>query len=195
MRLADLLSEGDRLALRHRRPVSHPFPNVYSHPLPKFLYDPATRHISVSFAFDPTYPSSGDREAAMSNWKDKTYLLTSIPLRKPRSIIDDASALLTSAISMPFSLFGHAAPSTPRPDQVFDSGDIDLREEEILEQDRSEEGEVDDSAEKWRQVRVIGISKEDEQIVGEKAKTRRQWIVVPLRAHKSRTGTSFEGSR
>jgi len=184
--------EHDRLVLRHRRPVSHPFPNAYSHPLPRFSYDLATQIVTVTFVFDPSYPSSGDRDAALSGWKDKTYLLTSIPLRKPRTLIDDASELLTSALSAPFSLFGHAAPTSPRPDRVFDSGDIDLREDEILEQERSEEGEVDDSPEKWRQVRVVGIAKEEEQVVGEKAKARRQWQIVPLRAHKSRTGPSVE---
>ncbi|EKM61355.1 uncharacterized protein PHACADRAFT_85198 [Phanerochaete carnosa HHB-10118-sp] len=187
--------ESDRPVLRHRRPVSHPFPNAYSHPPPRFSYDPATQLITVAFVFDPSYPSSGDREAALSIWRDKTYLLTSIPLRKPRTLIDDASELLTSALSVPFSLFGHTAPTSPRPDQVFDSGDIDLREDEILEQERSEEGEVDDSPEKWRQVRVIGIAKEDGQIAGEEAKKRRQWIVVPLRAHKTRTAASVEIAR
>lgn len=184
--------ENDRLVLRHRRPVSHPFPNAYSHPLPRFTYDAATQLITVNFAFDPSYPMSGTREAALSTWKDKTYLLTSIPLRKPRTLIDNASAILSSAVSAPFSLFGYASPASPRPDQVFDSGDIDLREDEILEQERSEEGEVDDSPEKWRQVRVIGIAKEDEHVVGERAKARRQWQVVPLRAHKSRTGASLD---
>lgn len=178
--------------LRHRRPVSHPFPNAYSHPLPRFSYDPATQLLTANFAFDPTYPPSGTREEALSTWKDKTYLLAAIPLRKPRSLIDDASALLTSAVSAPFSLFGYAAPTSPRPDQVFDSGDIDLREDEILEQERSEEGEVDDSYEKFRQVRVIGVAKEDEQVVGEKAQARRQWKVVPLRKHKHRTGSSLD---
>lgn len=117
--------------------------------------------------------------------------MTSIPLRKPRSLIDDASQLLTSAISVPFSFLGvHSAPSAARPDDVFTSGDIDLKEDEILETERSEEGEVDDSAEKHRQVRVVGITKEEEQAAGEKASARRQWVVIPLRSTRSRTASN-----
>lgn len=175
--------------LRHRRPVSHPFPNAYSHPLPRFSYDAAVRQVVATFAFDPSYPTVATHDTALSAWKDKIFLLTTIPLRKPRTIIDDASEILTSAISMPLSFFSsHAAPATPRPDEVFSSGDIDLREDEILEQDRSEEGEVDDSLEKYRHVRVIGVTKEDGQVVGEKAKARREWVVIPLRSTRSRTG-------
>lgn len=110
-------------------------------------------------------------------------------MRKPRTIIDDASELLSTAISAPFNfLSGRSPPTSPaKPDQVFDSGDIDLREDEILEQDRSEEGEVDDALERHREVRVIGVSKEDEQMAGEKTKARRQWVVVPLRSTRTRT--------
>lgn len=143
----------------------------------------------MTFAFNPAYPSTATQETALSAWRDKIFLLTAIPLRKPRSIIDDASEVLTSAISAPFSFFsGRQVPATPHPDEVFSSGDIDLREDEILEQERSEEGEVDDSPEKFRELRVVGVAKEDEQVAGEKAKARRQWIVIPLRSTRSRTG-------
>lgn len=142
----------------------------------------------MTFASDPTY-ATGVTAAAAGAWKDRAFLLTAIPLRKPRTIIDDASELITSAISAPLSFFGRGIPSSPRPDEVFDSGDIDLREDEILEQERSEEGEVDDSLERYRNVRVIGVAKEDDRVVGEKAKARREWVVIPLRSTKSRTGT------
>lgn len=114
--------------------------------------------------------------------------MTSIPMRRPRTIIDNASELISSAISVPFSfLSGHSSPTSARPDEVFDSGNIELREDEILETERSEEGEVDDSPERHRQVRVVGVTKEEEQAAGEKANARRQWLVVPLRSVKSRT--------
>lgn len=179
----------ERLVLRHRRPVSHPFPNAYSHPLPRFSYDADTKAITATFAFDPTYPTAPTLKTATSNWNEKVYYLTSIPMRKPRTLIDDASELLTSAISVPFSfLSGQSSAPKARPDEVFDSGDIDLREDEILEQERSEEGEVDDSPERHRHVRVIGITKEEERLGGDKARARRQWVVVPLRSTRSRTG-------
>lgn len=185
--LTEFLDES--LVLRHRRPVSHPFPNAYSHPLPRFSYDRGTKQITVTFAADPSYSSQvSDRTTALSTWKDKIYLLSSIPMRKPRTIIDDAAQLLSSAISVPFSIFGSAKPpSSTTPDNVFSSGDIDLREDEILEQDRSEEGEVDDSPEKLRRLRVIAIAKEEMNMSGEKARWRRQWDVIPLRASKNRT--------
>lgn len=178
----------ERLVLRHRRPVSHPFPNAYSHPLPRFSYDPENKRINVTFAFDPAYPTSATRATAMSTWKEKVFYMTSIPMRKPRTLIDNASELLTSAITAPLSfLGGYASPTSARPVDVFDSGDIDLREDEILETERSEEGEVDDSPERHRFVRVVGITKEEEQAVGEKANARRQWVVTPLRSTKNRT--------
>ncbi|KAI0697553.1 hypothetical protein BC835DRAFT_1270170 [Cytidiella melzeri] len=182
--------ENDKLVLRHRRPISHPCPNAFSHPLPRFSYDPETQNITVTFEVDPTYPTSASRAAALSSWKDKAYFVTAIPLRKPRTMIDDASDLLSSAITAPLSFFGsHTATTPARPNEIFDTGDIDLREDEILETDRSEEGEVDDSPEKHRPVRLVGLTKEEESAVGEKAKKRRQWVVMPLRAVRNRTGS------
>ena len=185
----NILSD-ERLYLRHRRPISHPFPNAYSHPLPRFSYDSTSRYITINFSCDPTFPTTATRDTALEAWKDKIYLMTSLPLRKPRTIIDDASEILTSAISTSFNLLsGKTTTSKASADAVFDSGEYDLREDEILETERSEEGEVDDSYDKHREVRVVGISKEDEQTLGPKAKARRQWIVYPLRSVRSRTGS------
>ncbi len=182
-----IIPADEQLVLRHRRPVSHPFPNAYSHPLPRFSYDASSSRITVTFAFDPSYPATSGREAALSTWKDKAYLLTSIPMRKPRTIMDDASAILSSAISAPFSLIsGRGVKTSPQPDDVFSSGDIDLREDEILEQERSEEGEVDNSPERYRSVRVIGVGKEDDRVLGENASARQQWVIIPLRSTRNR---------
>ena len=179
----------DRLVLRHRRPVLQPFPNSYSHPLPRFSYDRETKHISVTFATDPSYPAPKDVNK-WEAWKEMTFLVTAVPSRKPRGIIDDTSDLLSSAITTPLSLFGALKPtSSATPETVFSSGEIDLREDEILEQERSEEGEVDDSPERRREVRVLALSKEEVEAASAKAKLRRQWEVVPLR--NSRRSTSF----
>ncbi|CAL1694003.1 unnamed protein product [Somion occarium] len=179
--------ENETLVLRHRRPISHPFPNAYSHPLPRFVYEPTTGRITIVFAADPSYPTSPDRAAALSSWKDKTYVLSSIPMRKPRTFIDDASQLITSAINMPFSLLNGRTAANATPDAVFSSGDIDLKEDEILEQERSEEGEVDDSPEKIRRVRVVGLTKADIAVMGDQAKARQRWEVIPLRSTRNRT--------
>jgi hypothetical protein len=169
----------DRLVLRHRRPVSHPFPNAYAHPLPKFSYSPQTGEITVHFTCDPAYPLP---DAPASNaWKSKTYLLTSIPMRRPRTLIDDASEFLASTILTPIS-WGRAAPQAT-PEQVF-NGDIDLNEDDVVEEERGEEGEVDDSPEAGRKVRVIGVV---DRVLNEKARNRRRWVVTPLRTVNAKT--------
>lgn len=180
----------DRLVLRHRRPVLQPFPNNYSHPLPRFSYDRETRNITITFASDPSYPAAGSERNKWEVWREMSFLVTAVPARKPRGIIDDASQLLTSAFSTPLSLFGALRPpSSATPETVFSSGEIDLREDEILEQERSEEGEVDDSLERRREVRVLALAKEEVDAASAKAKLRRQWEIIPLRA--SRKSTSF----
>ncbi|OSX66899.1 hypothetical protein POSPLADRAFT_1042203 [Postia placenta MAD-698-R-SB12] len=177
----------EKLVVRHRRPVFHPFPNAYSHPLPRFSYDRQTQNITVTFAADPAYPSD-PRAMATSAWKEKVFLLTSIPARKPRTIADDASALLNTALATPMAFFGSfGKPSSATPEDVFSSGDIDLREDEILEQDRSEEGEVDDSPDKLRRVRIVALTKEELHAASSKARFRQRWKVIPLLASKSRT--------
>ncbi|KAF5385330.1 hypothetical protein D9615_001191 [Tricholomella constricta] len=179
--------EGDVLVLRHRRPVSYPFPNPYAHPLPTFSYSPETGEISVHFNSDPSYSPSEQRADA---WKSKSYVLTSIPLRKPKTIIDDAAAFLSSAISTPLSFLSGRAPAPhASPDEVF-SGPIDLDENEVLEEDRTEEAEVDDSHDLERKVRMMAIvdKEESDKYLGEKAKNRRCWQVASLRRIDARTG-------
>ncbi|KAI0094306.1 hypothetical protein BDY19DRAFT_880903 [Irpex rosettiformis] len=182
--------ENDRLVLRHRRPITHPCPNAFSHPLPRFSYDPETQHINITFEVDPTYPNSGNRATAIGNWKDKGYFVTALPLRKSRTMMDNASEMFSNAITSPLSLFGSGGHSGPpkgaRPNDIFETGEFDLMENEILETDRSEEGEVDDSPERYRPVRMVGLTKEDECIIGDKARKRAQWVVVPIKPVRNR---------
>ncbi len=189
-----------KLVLRHRKPVSYPYPNSYSHPLPRFSYSQITSEITVTFEGDPTYPppSSQPSEA----WKNKRYLLTSVPLRKPRTIIDDASEFISTSIAAPLmelsnifsvggaSTRGHADERLPaRPEEVFD-GEIDLMENEVVEEERGEEGEVDDSPELGRKVVVVGILADEKGRVSRLAKARRTWTVHPLRRLNARTSHS-----
>jgi len=180
--------EEERLVLRHRRPITYPFPNAYSHPIPKFTYEKG--QISVQFSADPNYPAPGTYSSA---WLMKSYILTSIPMRKPRTMIDDASAFLSSAVTTPLAFFGGitgiSGPGAPKatPEEVFQS-DIDLNEDEVLEQDRGEEAEIDDSPEGIRRVRVLTVDRKFKEGPGEKALLRRQWEVVPLLNAVRRTG-------
>ncbi|KII94049.1 hypothetical protein PLICRDRAFT_132413 [Plicaturopsis crispa FD-325 SS-3] len=173
--------EDGRLVLRHRRPVSQPYPNAYSHPLPLFSYSPETSQISVNFSADPSYPPN---PLASTGWKDRVYVLTSIPLRKPRTFVNDASDFLTTAISTPFSFLIGGSPPKATPEDVF-NGNIDLAEDEILEEDRTEEGELDDSPEGTRRLRCLSLHKEDLFSAGDKAMARRQFDVIPLRTSKA----------
>lgn len=187
----NVISTGDRLVLRHRRPVSYPFPNAYAHPLPTFAYSADTGEISVNFASDPTYPiPSPSGSPASNSWKAKTYLLASVPLRKPRTIIDDAADFLTSAITTPFSFLSGQTPTThATPEEVF-SGVIDLDENEVIEEERGEEAEADDSTELGRKVRMLTIirGREGSHASGEKARNRRRWEIISLRRIDARTG-------
>ncbi|KAJ7110375.1 WD40 repeat-like protein [Mycena crocata] len=179
--------ERDRLVLRHRRPISLPFPNAYSHPLPKFSYSAETGEIAVHFASDPSHPPAS--AAPSDAWSKKSYILASIPLRKPRTIIDDAHAFISSAITTPLSFFSGTPTPQATPEAVF-SSHIDLGEDEVLEEERGEEAEVDDSPEWGRKVRVLGItnkSREEREIV-EKARNRRRWQLTSLRQTDARTG-------
>ncbi|RPD55853.1 WD40 repeat-like protein [Lentinus tigrinus ALCF2SS1-6] len=181
--------EEDNLVIRHRRPVTLPFPNSYSHALPRFAYNADTKEITVTFASDPSYPAAPEsrRESISAAWKEKTYYLSSIPVRKPPTIIDNASAFLTSAMSGPLALFG-GQKTNATPDMVFD-GEIDLAEGELAEQDRNEAEEVDDSPEPLRPVKVVALMPEEVVGSSDAARLRRQWEILPLRNTKSRTGT------
>lgn len=102
-------------------------------------------------------------------------------MRKPRTFVDDASEYLSAGVSNAFS-FLSGGPVSPKatPDEVF-NGDIDLNDDEVLEQDRGEEGEVDDSPELIRRVHVLSLRREDLDTSGPKAKLRRQFEIIPLR--------------
>ena len=68
--------------------------------------------------------------------------------------------------------------------------EIDLGEDEVVEEERGEEAEVDDSPELLRRVLMIAVSNqpEDENSMSPKAINRRRWQIVPLRTTDKRTG-------
>lgn len=182
------LSSGDRLVLRHRRPVSYPYPNAYAHPLPRFSYNGQAGEIEVTFITDPTYPSP--TSAPSHTWKYKTYLLASMPLRQPKSMFDNATEFISSAITSPFNyLSGKSPVPQANPDAVFD-GEIDLSDGDIVDEERGEESEIDDSLEAGRVVRMLSILDKDDhdRMLNEKARNRRKWQVMPLRTTNARTG-------
>ena len=144
----------------------------------------------MQFACDPSYPSHG---ASSQAWQNKTYLLTSIPKRKPRTIMDDASDFIASSFLNPISyITGTSAPPQAKPDEVF-NGDIDLTEDEVVEEERGEEAEVDNSADLGRKVKIVVVPTAEKAmmdlVLSEKAKRRRKWVVIPLRTSNAKTGS------
>ena len=147
--------------------------------------------ITVQFSCDPTYPPPGT--PASNVWRQKSYLLTALPQRRPRTIIDDASDFIASNIIGPITfLTGGPALSPARPDQVF-GGEIDLNEDEVVEEERGEEAEVDDAADLTRKVRVVAMPTADKDMLdgmlSEAARQRRKWIVTPLRRMAAKTAS------
>ena len=103
-------------------------------------------------------------------------------MKRPKSFIDNASAFLSATVAAPFSLLAGSASTQPKstPEDVF-GGDIDLAEDEMLEQDRGEEGEVDDSPEPHRNLCLLSIDPGSTPPEGTNARKRRQWQLFALR--------------
>jgi len=142
----------------------------------------------VHFACDPAYPRPGQPRSEA--WKSKTYVLASIPERKPRTVLDDTSEFFATNILGPIGgVFGAAFKPQATPDAVVKSG-LELGTDEVVEEERREEDEVDDSPELLRRIRVLAIAeKEHEDMkLTEGARDRRRWIVTPLRQGNARTG-------
>jgi len=124
-------------------------------------------------------------------WRDKIHIISSVPRRKPRTFVDDASEYLSAGVSNAFSfLSGGSAPMQARPDEVFD-GDIDLNDDEVLEQEKGEEAEVDDSPDLIRRLHMISMSQADLDASGPKAQMRRQFEILPLRRSIAMRGSSY----
>ncbi|KAH6917119.1 hypothetical protein BKA70DRAFT_1367634 [Coprinopsis sp. MPI-PUGE-AT-0042] len=201
--------EGDSLFLRHRRPITFPYPNKFSHPPPKFRYDARSGEISVHFDWDSNEPSEGSSSSnsasasaqaprasrslpAVNSSNETKYILTAIPKRKPRTILDDASDFFTNTIRNPMSFLGASQAPLTKPEDVF-NGSIELDDDDVLENERGEEAEVDDSPELARRVRVIAVDPTEDLefkslAMNEQKRKRRTWDVYPIRKANARTG-------
>ena len=121
-------------------------------------------------------------------WRAKAFYLTALPRPRPRTLLDDATNVLTSAVRAPLSMFG--IPSIPAHDSIAAGKDdtINSRPEELEEQD----AEVDDDPAHDRAVCVIGLMQQGHLEFSDKASARRQWEVLPLRTTVARYSTSLE---
>jgi len=73
------------------------------------------------------------------------------------------------------------------------NGDIDLTEDEVLEEEKGEEAEVDDSPDLGRGVKIIAVPTAEKNmmdlLLSEKARKRRKWVVTPLRTGNAKTAS------
>lgn len=177
--------EDGRLILRHRRPLTQPYPNAYSHPLPRFRYNGSTGRLSVDFECDPAFTGG-------TAWRAKTFYVTAIPRRRRRTVLDGASGALASAFRNPLSLLAGKQVTAPDPTAIGTDDTFDLHEDEVEEQERGDESEVDDDPARDRAVRVVGLTPEEHHELSDKARARRRWEVVPLRTtgHAARNASS-----
>lgn len=181
--------EDNKLVVRRHRPMTFPFPNAYSHPWPRFTYDRTTGLIRIQYRCDPSYPSPSAYPSQA--WKERDYILTSVPLRRPKSLLEttaDFFATATSKVHLPFNPFG--GPAAALTAAHVSTGEFDLREEEVMEEERGENEHDDDSPEKMRNVQVItlpiGWSEKEKDT---RAMERRRWQIVEVLANRNVTRT------
>jgi DDB1- and CUL4-associated factor 11 len=160
--------------------VTHPYPNVYSHPLPRFRYNSATGLLTAEFDCDPEFGSG-------TAWRAQTFYLTALPRQRPRTLLDGASDALVSAFRAPLSLLGGVSASAHDLTAAGTDDTFNLREDEVQEQERGEDSEVDDDPARDRPVRVIGLTREEHQQLSHEAWARRRWEVIPLRSTAARS--------
>ncbi|CAE6489099.1 unnamed protein product [Rhizoctonia solani] len=189
--------EDGHLVLRHRKPFTLPFPNAESHPLPRITYIPSSKLIRATFGCDPNYPPSGAADPTNA-WRSMDYILGTVPVRKPRSFLENTMAMMSTigaSLSKPQALI--AGPSAAPIATAFghddaSASDFALRDDEVMEEERvGGEDDTDDSPEAGRPVRVlevpIGWLEKGASKLTDAALRRRQWEVIPINNHKRKT--------
>ena len=123
-------------------------------------------------------------------WKEREYILTSVPQARPKSFLENTSNFFASAVSkIPLGpAFG--APAVASSSAHINTGEFDLRQEEIMEEERAAEEEADDSPEPAREVKMLNLplgslEKEKNTMAAE----RRKWDVIPVLANRNVTRT------
>ncbi|KAG8900615.1 Elongation factor 2 [Tulasnella sp. 403] len=141
--------EDGNLVLRRHRPVTWPFPNAYSHPLPRFSYDRSTGIIRLAFACDPMYPTS--TSASSGAWRERDYILSALPRRRPKTFLENTSSFFsTTASKLTLNPFGGPVASTSTTE--VQKGDYDLKDDEVMEEERAQEEGDDDSPDHERKI-------------------------------------------
>ncbi|KIO28807.1 hypothetical protein M407DRAFT_176806 [Tulasnella calospora MUT 4182] len=166
------------LVVRRHRPVTYPFPNHYSHPLPRFSYDRSSGLVRVAFACDPSYPAPSAYPSQA--WKERDYVLSAVPLKRDKSLAEASFDFLATAASR-IKLNPFGSPIAAASAAHVERGDYDLRDDETLEEERPDHAD-DDSPSRRREVRMLNLplgwmEKERGSLA---IVTRRKWEIVPV---------------
>lgn len=178
--------EEGKLVLRHRRPVTLPFPNTYSHPLPIFEYKSSDGSIAVRFPVASSAPGGEE------------FQLAALPSSKPRTLMDNVADTLTSAASTvffaPLSLTGLTSPGPSQTSHAtvdeIEGADFSLREHELADEDIVNDESTDDNPEKLRRIRVL---RRQRTILNPHAQERQQWEIISILREKVSTGSFRRG--
>ena len=175
------------MVVRHRKPVIQPYPNESSHPLPRFTFEPSTGMIRICFSCDPSYPPHSTSPSNL--WRERDYVLGALSKPRPKSLVDSAADFFSSAAALvSFNPFG--APSSESSTAHVADGQYDLRDEEILEEERIADEQDDSSPEPRREVRMLtfpmGWMDKDER-KDPRGCERRKWEIVSLQSSRSVT--------
>ncbi|KAG8897204.1 hypothetical protein FRC01_011441 [Tulasnella sp. 417] len=166
------------LVVRRHRPVTYPFPNHYSHPLPRFSYERSSGLLRVAFACDPSYPAPSAYPSQA--WKERDYVLSAVPLKRDKSLAEASLDFLTTAASR-IKLNPFGSPTAAASAAHIERGDYDLRDDETLEEEKPDNVD-DDSPSRRREVRMLNLplgwmEKERGSVA---IVTRRKWEIVPI---------------
>ena len=96
-----------------------------------------------------------------------------------------------SMVPNPFLLMRGQVTGPTRSNLEVAKGDFDVKEDELLDEDRADDEEVDDSPEQLRRVRVLERTDAHTETPKEKRQDRYQWEILPVRTNKARAGSGW----
>lgn len=171
--------------LRHRRPISFPFPNKHAHPLPKFTHSTETGEISVQFAHDPTYPSPED--TLSTDWQNKSFVLTCDAQRRKvrESSAPRRRSLFGKLFKSKKATHQSASASTPSTHRISKESGVMETSEHVTELQVQPEDWVEIPGSYTDKIRVVTVdtanTATDDHKLSEEAKQRYRWLVIPLK--------------
>lgn len=117
--LANLGSTDGKLQLALPTPI-YSIPSRFSHPLPRFVLDPATSVLLVKFPYDPLFPGPSPDPSTANNWLEDDYIVEAMPFKAPppkeeAPVVEWASGLLSGLERFGSGIFGKTPTSATFP--------------------------------------------------------------------------------